>query len=967
MKRKYLLKRVIGFMIVLIGALTLVACKDSELKIPYGSLDDTVYLSGTGYKITNKELYKEMRTSDLNVLKSLINKIIYADEIKKINEDPEAYLEDFIDVVNDKIFYTDDIEDLKDLTDDVVNNYVAKFVDLLYLDSVKINKTDVDTVNFKEHSQVIFDYYIVDVAKKTTARILLDEEVYDEDTSYYIDVEKDLQNYYNNEVKKTYPLSSINVRFTNSYEATQTLRHFGLKTYRSKWYLLPDPRSDVVDGYALDVLKDLDLESKNGSLSEAEHQDYYDSYVVNPTREPAENADVSLTLDEVLHKFFEIYNFVYPYNKEIDPSLYPTLEDVLNDPLLVSDDEENKGSFTKFHEDYPSQQASLRDYIYNTLSTDEDGTRYTASPRSYGNYYFISFKLQDHNEDIKDHINEDDELIIYVDEEAEEKELTDYAKEYFKELTKTKLTTSYIESKFSEKLEDAKIVIYDELIYLHLNAEGFPVTLSKKGSSKAVAKVDKVEILVDELFPLLVAKVGPTIGMDLAIKEVLFASEYMDKITSTMKAEYRENVENVIRQFSQGAYEASGMPASMGRKNFLRLAFGSETIEGAVEKVYIRGELERLFLLDYEKFYGEDVYDTFADLAKKTKDQFFTITSAHLLVYVDMDEDDTPDNPEDFFETLDEVQVLEYKEMVLTLIKDIHDRASKYSSFAAGLQSVVNDFNNSTKYRTDLCDAEEGIEYRPECTWAEYKRFGFFLKYEDLGTINNKTNYPDSGSGFDQDFFERIANLYEVLKEEYYDVDEKFPSQLFDAKPVKYEATEGNNGVLETAFGWHLILATGGDVSTSAKFTYNDDTLINPDDSEGLKIFEEVKIKDRDGNELIINPYTDGEYITTDQVRIYLYESATDRGVVSIPSDVLNTLNNYFVPLKTKYESDYMKMHLLNKLFNETDYTFTNLDSLTKLEGILEINVRQFLEYSVDNDDDALFLDIYGNWFNLFE
>lgn len=941
-------------MIVLIGTVTLVACKDSKPKIPYGSLDDTVYLSGDGYRITNKDLYTEMRTNDISVLEKLIYQIVMADEIKKVNDDKEAYKQDFIDVANDMIFYTDDIEELKELDEDVIREHVAKFVDLLFLDGVEINPTDIDTVNFSDHSQDIFDYYILDVAKKAYARELLNEDVYDEDSNYYIDIEEDLQNYYTNEVQKKYPLSSINIRFTNSYEANQTLRHFNLKTYRSKWYLIPNPREDVVDGYAKEVLVELDLEGKNGSLSESEHQEYYDKYIVNPTREPVEQADVSLTLDEVLAKFFEIYNFVYPYKTAIDTSLYPTVEDVLNDPNFVNDDEENLGVFTKLFTDYPDAQTSLRSYIYNTLSTDEDGTRYTATPRSYGSYYFITFKLKDHNEDIVDYVNEDDELIIYSDEE--EKTLTDYAKEYFDEITKTKLTNSYIESKFSEKLDEAKIVIFDEILHLHLEREGLPVTMSKKNNANVVVKVDETEILVDDLFELLAQKIGPTIAMDLAVKQVLFNSDYMDEITDEMKAEYEENVENVIRQFSQNAYEQSGMPASMGRKNFLRLAFSSETIEEAVERVYIRNELERLFFIDYERFYGEDVYEKFTTLANRAKQQFFTITSSHLLISVDMDEDDNPDKPEEFFETLTEQQVLFYKEMVTELMQLIHDRASKHSSFAAGLRSVVNDFNDSTKFRTDLCDAEEDIEYRPECTWAKYKRHGFFLEFQELGTIQNNANYPDSESGWDERFFERLQYLHQEIKEEYYDVDEKFPSQVLDDRPIDYD------GVLETNFGWHLILVTDGDVSTSAKFTYDDDTYIDSDDRD-LKIFEEITVKDRDGNDVILNAYSDDEYISVNQTRIFFYESTTDRGVVSIPNEVLSTINNYLAPIKSKYETNFMKMHLLNKLFSETDYSFANQKSLTKLEGILEVNKRQFLEYSVD---DELFLDMYGDWFDIF-
>ena len=113
----------------------------------------------------------------------------------------------------------------------------------MYLEGVVINPTDVDAVNFTEHSQVILDFYIIDVAKKIHAQKLLDEEILDEKSDYYIDVKDALQNYYKNEVEKKYPLSSINIRFTNSYEANQTLRHFNLKSYRFKMVFSSKPKS----------------------------------------------------------------------------------------------------------------------------------------------------------------------------------------------------------------------------------------------------------------------------------------------------------------------------------------------------------------------------------------------------------------------------------------------------------------------------------------------------------------------------------------------------------------------------------------------------------------------------------------------------------------------------------------------------------------------------------------------------
>ena len=59
-----------------------------------------------------------------------------------------------------------------------------------------------------------------------------------------------------------------------------------------------------------------------------------------------------------------------------------------------------------------------------------------------------------------------------------------------------------------------------------------------------------------------------------------------------------------------------------------------------------------------------------------------------------------------------------------------------------------------------------------------------------------------------------------------------FPSQVLDTRPSDY------SDVLETSFGWHLILATGGASHTSAKFTLADDEFAK--DGDEFKIYQNI-------------------------------------------------------------------------------------------------------------------------------
>ncbi|MCK9493417.1 MAG: hypothetical protein M0Q00_03500, partial [Acholeplasmataceae bacterium] len=195
-----------------------------------------------------------------------------------------------------------------------------------------------------------------------------------------------------------------------------------------------------------------------------------------------------------------------------------------------------------------------------------------------------------------------------------------------------------------------------------------------------------------------------------------------------------------------------------------------------------------------------------------------------------------------------------------------------------------------------------------------------------------------------------------TLKEDYYDIDNKFPSQVLDSKPVTY------SNVLETDFGWHLILATGGAVAKSAKFTSEDDTYASSGDE--YKIYEHIAIEDKDGVATYYNAYSETDYISTNQIRIYLNELNSEYGVTSLPTVVKDAISAYFTPVKTKYENNYTKLHILSNYLKDLNVTYSNPLNEARVTQLLVINENQFLSYDKTND---LFMEIYGDWFTIFD
>lgn len=968
MNKIKIFKRSLTFLIVVISLLGLASCKKENDKIPYGSLGDKMYAQGDGFVITEKELYQEMRITGLELLSKEFEKIVFKDEIAEVNNNFEDYKEELIKFANSAIFGTDKEEDLAEFKEKDINKAIESYLDSMFLKGTPLDSGDIDGVDFKNHTKKLLEVYVINVAKKIYAKEKLDEEIEDKDSSNYVDKNEDISTYFKNNVEKRYPLSFISIRFQNSYEANQTLRHFNIKTFRQNWYIIPDPRDIEVEGYALEVLEDLGFEDDNGNLSEADHQKYFDKYVVDPNRTTDGIKDELLDENDVLYQIIEIYNYIYPY-KSIDLNSFDKgeiLNQILEDKEFVNLDEDEKGLFTLEYDDFPinnqseSTLSAVRTYLYNTLSTKEDETRFTAAPRSFGKYYYLLYKLVDHNEDILENLDEEDNLIVWANDE--ETELTEFAQKYYEELVEKKLTSSYISSKASEKMKEAKIVIYDSDLHLFLGNDDYE--LSKKFNNELVAKVNDTDIKVDDFFKVLENQFGVSIAMDMSIKKALASSKYVDQITKKQREEFAENIDNMIQQFSNNAYAQNGFPASIGRTKFLKLAFQANSKEEAVEKVYILAEAEKLYLKDFENHfeYKEQIYDKFLELANRLQEQTFSITTGHLIVKVDMNEDESPDSPEEFFETLSSEEVDNYKEAITELLSLIYTKASKYQNFDNGLEDIVKLYNESARFECEdeyVGEGEEGTNKicGPEKDWAKFKKLGLQVEYQSLGTQTNKTNWPGE-SNFDEKFYDRLVDFYKDIKEEYYDLDEKFPKQLLDNSPVTYE------DVLETSFGWHLILALGGDVAKSAKFTKDDDKYID-NDSNNDKIYEKVELKD-ENDEVIdtLNAYSDTDKISINQLKIYFHEKDSDYDL-NLPSKVVTAINNYLDPFIKSYEEREMRLHLLYKLIEKANFKYASQESSDRLDKILLINQKQFLRYATE-DSHKEYYEIYGDWFNIF-
>ena len=197
-------------------------------------------------------------------------------------------------------------------------------------------------------------------------------------------------------------------------------------------------------------------------------------------------------------------------------------------------------------------------------------------------------------------------------------------------------------------------------------------------------------------------------------------------------------------------------------------------MKNAIENVYVSSALEKAYLTDYTAHYGETIYEDFAEYANKLQDQYFSLTASHVLIFIDMDEDDSPDDPAEYYETLTPAEVVTLKTKVTELMQKIYDKATLYSSFNTGLTAIVDEYKAAGRIAPDSCTVAP-LDVTPECTWATYKQAGISVMFQSLNTITNSTNLPNQESKLHDDFYDRAVAMYEEIKVDYYDVDKKFP------------------------------------------------------------------------------------------------------------------------------------------------------------------------------------------------
>ncbi len=1037
-------------------AMTLSSCSQSEYK--YASIDGkNTYMSlgqdtsENKYKVTNEQIYNQIKWSSSSVISEKINRTIIQEEYELVEKLIKGEIQeiDLSEYDYKNIKREEAINELqKYLICDIYgldsysnytglnNPYTKKTYEYTFIQNlwsehrIEINKEELNQLlerkevkkedaNGKvydgdiysedyEEGIYAFDYaslnntqkdvlelYYENIAQKIYAVKVLKTEI----DEYNDDVEDDEELYYSNSEYISYwtenykyesDVNAIIIRFINEDEANAVLKTFGLKTYRSQlWYI------------------------KQGNMSDSEYSKYYDDYDFTTGSDTAQSLKSVPGL--AFYLYLEMYNYIYTYRNSLNTDYstdhpdriitsnmrYVTNyyynkvggEDDGNEITNPADyvnhlESNNPDLYDQIHwskDDIDTINSSLGTYIYDTLKDVEyddygdiviSGDYYSYQGQSYGDYYFMAFKINteletnnlyytDKQEDEivrVENVNGEYKVFKYVgtdkvyysDEEIKEfgLESNENKKNYYNLLCEIEaglkeesLTSSYISNCITNAAENVKVRVYDEEIEIAYMSSNEDYSKNRKSGEDSLVctikykdedmnRKSSTSIYMIDIWNELEPYNGITNAVSLLSKEIVKDSKAYDEVINDEEKIdlYYQSVNNLLSNFAADNLSSSGYSASLGKYNFLMLYFHTNNIEDIIYDYYCVNEASTSLINNYSSI---DLAKFLQTYANNYYDTYFSVSAVNLLVYVDMDEDGEPDRTEtglsyvdSNFNWNDEVPTEEgvtYAELAQELIKKIIELC-EYStdSNADTISNIITEYNSSSRFTnghdTDGKD-EDYDPTQPETTWAKYRRAGLFIKSEEV-SCDNTTDY---------------ATCNDVLKLALYKAycNEFFFNGKEGVMPNEYMLDsyyqDGNNG-LYSSFGYNLPILTSATTKESAYFgpvDYEKDTEYDAKKDWKDTIYNNLVYLYNEEAFTIENIYSleeDGiltDKISINQVLAFMLEYAAEGSISSLPSDLTTALTTYLQPAFERYTSDETQFEILINYMG----MFLNLDT----------------------------------------
>jgi hypothetical protein len=465
--------------------------------------------------------------------------------------------------------------------------------------------------------------------------------------------------------------------------------------------------------------------------------------------------------------------------------------------------------------------------------------------------------------------------------------------------------------------------IYDYYLALDYKQVNTAYETTNRGHKTLVATLDKtltseesVEITADDFFEYALLK-NPAIYTLYASqnKELLYSEYFVEtfgtqtnlKRNDSLKMDEMYDAIAYAKQYYtyiKSLYEQYGM--NYPYNNFSDYAYsqyGTKT-EFALLQYFVTRELQPYMINAVIEQYKviEQVYEIVED----NYENYFSLDVIHLLIFIDFDEDGSPDKYNEYIDDL------------------TPEKLDDYNTLLASLEIAINEFDGTF---TELVTAYNKAT-REDTTWGVFKQNGILILTEDLNSTDSEdqnVKHSRTYSGehgtkdvFAEEFTEALISLYK----EY---------QLPQNKDLDSLVSD----LVTTDFGLHIIEVEQGDEfdRLSAKFT----------------------TEDADGKNYSADIFNDSEKPTLKQLELYtLYkfysmvydltdadiESKFDIEIPNIPASVNKAIEFYFDYLLSEfYVLGVVNVNLAELLvsgeFKADNYAnLTNTQLMSKLDEV---------------------------------
>ena len=567
-----------------------------------------------------------------------------------------------------------------------------------------------------------------------------------------------------------------------------------------------------------------------------------------------ETNTTQLTDDEVFSKYVLLYNYMNPSKEQLPTDL--TKEDFCqNYPELALHDKNEMLENINYATHPVVLYSGL---IFDTLRIDEEGySRYSYRSTNVAGDFVFAYKVQ-----------EDD---VPAFEDLTDEEITQLKVDFATEMVKSLDVVAAITRDLFTASELQIIHPIFEIQYEIQNN----VDIMSYGSLVNVATYGDIEVSADDLFDYIDKRVGLNVIMSMYELEYLLHSdlytelygEDLDFMNSENEevVELRTQLDSILTNFENGVYIQYGFdPTAMTLLEFLYAGFGETTLENVFLNIFLLPNLQ--FDYAYSNLPDSSVFTAFME---KKYDEYFSLTTEHLILYVDEDNDFTPDDFSDFLDSLTEEELVEYNALKVQFENNVADRISNGLS----LQQISSEFKNG------LVDDELNI-------WKDIKAFGFKMKHEQLGILSS-----DNVNSFDDGFKNSLHRLADMLYRPENDaVDEYYDDQL-----------------TTTDFGIHSIYVKKTNLFTKPTAVFSEADPLYPVYSIGSE------------NDSILP--------SNDQIELYIgmviAEMRSETTDISLPSNVVEAIEKYYVPVYDIYISNWGTSIQTLTMITEGQISFT--------------------------------------------